>query len=153
MTRPFGRAFVAAALILPAACSLLTGPSEPQGRLDENRRKWRAQGILSYTYEHERTCFCPPEITEPVHLTVREGVVVSAVRRDGTLVESARLPQYPTMEGVFEIIQDAIERDAAKIVVAYHPLRGYPTDAEIDYVERAVDEELRLQQRDLVPIP
>ena len=49
--------------------------------------------------------------------------------------------RYVTIDGLFDTIQDAIDRKASEINVNYDPEFGYPMDARLDYVENMADEE------------
>lgn len=136
-----------------AACGL-TEPSGPhaaeQAKLVAARRLWRAQAVTDYTYVFSRSCFCVTEYREPATITVRGGAIVSAKSlADG----SARdLAWYYTVDGLFDLIQTAIDEDAATLRVEYDRTRGYVTSAYIDIDERMADEELSFQARGLTPL-
>ncbi len=46
---------------------------------------------------------------------------------------------------LFDLIQDAIDRDAASIIVEYQTSLGYPFDISIDYDAAVADEEVRYE--------
>ncbi|MGH7507018.1 MAG: DUF6174 domain-containing protein [Longimicrobiales bacterium] len=125
--------------LLGAQCSI-TGPGEA-GDLEDARERWAAAAIDNYTFVLQRSCFCAGG-NEPVRIVVRDGVPASY-----TVVETGDpLPQewreaYPTVEELFDIIEDAIE-DADEIVVSYDSARGYPVRVDIDYIGRAIDDEM-----------
>ena len=52
-----------------------------------------------------------------------------------------RLAEYDTVPELFDVIQDAIDRDAAEIRVTY-AASGYPDEVWLDYDEQIADEEL-----------
>lgn len=136
-----------------SACGL-TDPSGPhaeeEARLREARSLWRAQGVASYTYVASRSCFCAPEAREPATVTVRAGVIVSVVSVEGGV---SRSPEgYHTVEGLFDLVQDAIDKNAATIRTEYDPARGYLTSAYIDLDERLADEEFSIEARALTPL-
>ena len=45
------------------------------------------------------------------------------------------------INGLFEVIQDAIDDEADQITVSYDSELGYPTNIEIDYNVNAIDDE------------
>lgn len=57
-----------------------------------------------------------------------------------------------TVDGLFAAIDDAIERDAARIDARYDPQLGYPLEIAIDFSERIADEEVSYFASDLTPI-
>ena len=50
-------------------------------------------------------------------------------------------PLYHTIDGLFDKIQDAIDREAVRLTVSYDPEIGYPTSVSIDYSLTIIDEE------------
>jgi hypothetical protein len=141
------------ASLAAAACGV-TGPSGrhagEQARLDQARAQWRAQAVVDYTYVFSRGCFCVEEYREPVTITVRGRTVESVVTvATGAAREAA---QYPTIEGLFDLVQDAIDDDAATIHTEYDPARGFLTSGYFDISERLADEELSVEARALTPL-
>jgi hypothetical protein len=143
----FGRlALVLSAVALAAACGV-TGPSgrhaEEQARLDQARIRWRAQALTDYTFVFRRGCFCVPEVREPATVTVRGGAIASVVSVEGGAPRDPAL--FYTIEGLFGLVQDAIDEDAAVIRTEYDPARGFPVSAYLDRSERIADEELSFE--------
>ena len=60
--------------------------------------------------------------------------------------------QYPTIEGLFDLVQNAIDDDAATIRTEYDPARGFLASGYFDIDERIADEELSVEARGLVPL-
>jgi hypothetical protein len=94
----------------------------------------------------QRTCFCPPPVTEPGTVEVRDGVVVEVAGESGPLDPLL----YLSVDGLFAVIQAAIDGGADEITVSWDPQLGYPTDLYIDYQSGAVDDEVAYTARDLV---
>ena len=113
-----------------------------QAELDRHRTLWEANRSGDYTFEYRPACFCPREFVQPVEVKVRNGVVESV-----TYVESGEspatngFPLYHTIDGLFDKVQDAIDREAARLTVSYDPEMGYPTSVSIDYALNIADEE------------
>ncbi len=120
-------------------CSDSTGPE--MDRLGEQRARWETQGLADYTYDVRRVCFCP--FREGVRVTVVDGAVTGASDlATGEVLEPNEVQLYLTIDGLFDLIQDAYDRNAHQVQVEFHPSRGYPTRIFIDYSEMIADEEL-----------
>ena len=125
-----------------------------QRELNRNRRQWEAQGMEDYRFVARRVCFCGGEFTTPVVVEVRGGEVVSRTYQDsGEPVSATYEGMWPAVEGVFDIVQDAIDRGAHRIEVEYDPELRHPTSIGIDFLEHAVDEEQGINISGLTPLP
>lgn len=147
------RIFLLAGLLLVAglACEAPTAPGE-RDSLEAARARWRALGSQSYTYEVNRSCFCLLG-GRRMTVTVQAGAVTAAEFQDsGTGVEAALLSYVPTVADLFDLIEDALDRNASYFSAAYDPSYGYPTRIEIDYSSSAADDELAISARDLLPL-
>ena len=135
-----------------ASCSLLQSGQndEAQAQLNRQRRHWRAQEIGDYSFTVRRLCYCPETYTSPVVVRVSDGEVRDlAYEGSGEAVAPEHAQFWPAVEGLFDLVQDAIDRDADSLRVDYHPLLGYPISIQIDYEEMMVDEELTVTASDL----
>jgi hypothetical protein len=129
------------------------GDVELQQELDANRAKWTAAGLSAYEYRFSNGCFCPPEITAPLLIKVEANEVTDLRRADdNTPVEPRDGGFYPTIADLFDVLQSALESDAAAIVVQYDPDLGYPRDIYIDWNAGVADEETSLSATDLAAI-
>jgi hypothetical protein len=129
---------------LPAGCSD-QGPEAPglQAELEANLVKWLAQRPADYVYEIERLCFCMVEARGPVLVTVAGGQVVDRTYTDGSGDVPADFASlFPAADGLFDIIEEALDRDAHEVLVTWDDETGLPVDFWIDYIEFAVDEEV-----------
>lgn len=123
-------------------CSFILG-TEGLGDLEAAELRWEAFEPQSYSYAIERQCFCADRGRGPVRLTVVNGAVVEAVYiADGEPLTDEQRGWFPAVEGLFDILRDAIDRDAHEIRVQYDPVSGVPTDFWIDYEDFVADEEL-----------
>lgn len=88
---------------------------------------------------------------EPVNITVRENRIDSAAFVAGDVpVAIEGLKRYRTIEGLFDLLQEGIDKNAHSILVDYHPKLGYPVEVSIDYEEAVADEELGFEIDSLV---
>lgn len=128
---------------------LTTGCSNPfsdlKQLLKENEEKWTEQSKLfdrDYTYTIQISCFCPTDITSPVTVMVLNGETYSVVYQgDGQPATDIVFDAVNTIEDLFTIIRDAINKKVDKLTVEYDPILGYPKTISIDPMETAVDEE------------
>lgn len=131
-------------LVLAVSAGCLSGPTDPldreRERLEQARAQWRSQGLQDYQYTFRRICFCAPSATEPVVVTVRGGAIVSV--QSVATNAPADADFYFTIEGLFGLLADAIDADAAQVRADYDAARGYPTSGFIDRNAMIADEEL-----------
>ena len=132
----------------PAPDRATDAPGDPdalnqaQAELDKHRALWTSSRAGDYSFVLAPMCFCPREYVQPVSIRVANGVVASV-----TYVESGKTPEhdgfgrYVTVDGLFAVIQEGIDRKASRITVSYDPGLGYPKDVSIDYVANMADEE------------
>ncbi|MEO8361737.1 MAG: DUF6174 domain-containing protein [Vicinamibacteria bacterium] len=149
-----GRIALAVLCLVAAACGSLTEPSGPhaeeQKRLTVAQSLWRSQGLNDYSYVFTRGCFCAPEFREPVTITVRSGAVVSVASVSSGV--SRDIAGYQTIDGLFGVVQKAINDDAASIRAEYDPVRGYLASAYIDLDTRLADEEISIEAKAVTPV-
>ncbi len=120
------------------------GLTDIQSKLDQNRRQWASKMVSDYQFNFRWSCFCAPEYIDPVNISVRENRIDSAAYAIGGVpipVEVA-VKRYLTIEGLFDFLQEGIDKNAHSISVEYHSELGYPVKASIDYEEYTIDEEL-----------
>jgi hypothetical protein len=148
-----GWLFVLAALL--AACSDLGPRDRRLERLEANLDRWDSLGPDSYVYAVERLCFCAVESLGPVRVRVEDGVAVQRIYVDtGAAVPVSYAEGFPTVEGLFDTLREAILNDADSIEVTYDPTWGVPLDFWIDYLRMVADDELGMRITEPVaPLP
>ncbi len=135
----FASILAAILMVGPIACGDSTGPEVDL--LSEQRSLWEAQSLTDYTYDVRRVCFCP--FREGVRLIVVAGVLTEATDLETQeVLEADELQWYLTIDGLFDLLQDAYAGDAHQVDVDFDATRGYPTLIFIDYSEMIADEEL-----------
>jgi hypothetical protein len=123
----------------------ITQPSNLEGvsqKLNVMQSQWQAQDLNNYRFQFQWVCFCPAGYHEPVWVTVRQGEIISVEAVDPKF--EADLPdkdEYRTINELFDLIRDGVEKDAHEIRVAYNDARGYPASVYIDYEINIEDEE------------
>ncbi len=114
-----------------------------QTELDLNRQLWESRAIERYHIEHRWICFCPQEYVALVDISVQDGAIVDIKFAEGWSGGGEPvIAQYHTVAGLFDIIQDAIDRKAYNVTVEYDQELGFPSDVYINYDARTADEEM-----------
>jgi hypothetical protein len=125
------------AVLLLAACGS-DSPTAPVNHLGEQRALWASQDLTDYTFDVTKVCYwlCMGD----VRVTVKDGVITGVTELAS---EVARDPDtFRTINGLFDLVQDAYNRNAHEVQVEFDPSRGYPTQIWIDYVRMIADEEM-----------
>lgn len=137
-----GIALLALGVLLGAAgCGDWGLETDRLREIDRNRELWERQSMESYRYAVERVCFCG--LAGPVRVTVVDSAVSQRIFvQSGDPVPDQQADWYPTVEGLFSILFDAVQRNAHDIEVTYDPDTGVPLDIFIDYEQNLADEEL-----------
>lgn len=129
--------FLAAIMTGLSACTSVTAP---ESELAMARQRWAERAPTSYTYTLARDCFCLSEMMGPVVITVQDGAVVSRVYvNNGTPVAANYQSLFPPIEGVFDLVDEAIRQGVEQLAVDYHRTLGYPVHIAIDLHLRPVD--------------
>jgi hypothetical protein len=135
----------AALLFAMTACVLFVGPGDRDDKLRElvsARARWNANGMRDYEYVLQQKCFCVLGGVA-VRVMVRGGSVVAAVQEStGEPVPANLASGYVAVEKLFDLLVDAIDRDAYRIHATYDPQFGFPSDFFIDFNQNVADEEM-----------
>jgi len=129
-------------IFILAACS--AGGSE----LSRNKQTWENAGISHYRFELNLSCFCAFRDQMPLTVEVKDGEVVSMTAADGTPISSDD-PNYQhfvdlgTIDRLFAELESVTgSAGAGEVIVTYDSTYGFPTEASIDYIKEAIDDEL-----------
>jgi hypothetical protein len=141
VTRRWWRALSVSALAVAAAGCDLLGIGGPEGELHDQRAAWEALGIHDYSVTMQPQCYCPPEAIRTAVVQVRADTVLD-VQDPATGEPPAFRQLYRTVEGLFDLIQDAFDRNAESVDVTYDEILHFPTNIAIDYDTNAYDEEI-----------
>ena len=154
-THRCGVPLAAATLVLATVSCSITEPTSrdrAQDELTRNRQRWVAAGIHDYAYDYQRLCFCAPESTQPVRITVRQDAVVAVVRQsDGQPVDAKY--GWPRIDALFDDIQGRLDQHVARIDVDYDATYGYPRSIVVDVAAMAADDEYSHTTANLRPLP
>jgi hypothetical protein len=136
-------------------CSTATGVggSNEELELARNRQRWASAGLRDYEFDFQRLCFCTPEVTEPVHIIVRNDVVTSVVRRRDGQPASMQYTTWPRVDELFEDVQRRLSPRAERLDVQYDPTYGYPRSIVVDVQLMMADDEYALTAGNLRRLP
>lgn len=128
-----------------AANSPQTPPKDLQAlaALEAAEALWKQKRPAHYAYQLQPSCFCPPEYTQPIAIRVFQGKIQQA----DLVTASKPLPperkgDAKTIEELFKLIREAINRPAASVKITYDPQYGFPSTISIDLDQMIADEEL-----------
>ncbi len=135
-----------ALIFLLGSCEILglsIGGSARRSELERQRATWARRQVTSYNLTYHRECFCGIEFVTPTYIEVRAGGIAAARYAES----DAPLPLWlhghlPTVEALFDAVDDAIDREADLLEVVYDPILGYPRRIAIDYRFSTADDEV-----------
>ena len=132
---------------LATACS-----TEEDERLDDlaaARSQWIAEAPGAYDFDYLRSCFCPDVFLARVYVV--DGAVTLVVNLESSTPLSAeRNDDFPTVDQLFNELDEVIRLEPHELEVRYDPQLGYPSFVSVDIEERMVDEEFSYTVDDLV---
>jgi hypothetical protein len=135
-----------ALLATASGCGILDPDDGARSDLEVNRERWESVRPQSYSMVLRRLCFCIEAAIGPVRISVVGTTATQRVYVDsGEPVPGDLAPHFPTVDGLFDVIKDAMDRDVHQLRVTYDGDTGIPVDIWIDYEANAVDEELGYQ--------
>jgi hypothetical protein len=124
----------------------------PQAELNEARARWQERGPSSYLITMTRWCECTAEMTGPVIVNVQNGAVASRTyTANGVSVPPSLADAFPPVEGLFQMIDNAIQRRAQVLDVRYDPGLGHPVMVFINDNPSMPDGDIRTVVTSLVP--
>ena len=143
------------ALVL-AGCAAMGSALGSQSEIEQNKEKWQDANISHYRYELFISCFCAFNEDMPLLIEVQDGEVVSMEFQSGKEIDPSLhelFDKYATIDRLFAELEADLNGAADKVVVEYDPTYGFPTKADIDFVEEAVDDELYLSISNFEELP
>jgi hypothetical protein len=137
-----------------AGCSNLIGPGDNsllREQLAESEARWQRNGFANYTMLVERgPLFADGYRSVVVHVNDRR--VTAAFYEDtGQPVEPDVLAEQQSVEQLFDLIRDALDRRAPGIGVSYQEELGHPSLIQIDYDLIRTGDEIHIAVGDLTP--
>lgn len=134
------------ALVL-AGCAVMGSALGNRSEIEQHKEKWQDADISHYRYNLFISCFCVFNEDMPLIIEVQDGKVVSMEFQSGKEIDPSLhelFDKYATIDRLFAELEAGLNGAADKVVVEYDPTYGFPTKADIDFVEEVIDEELYL---------
>jgi hypothetical protein len=129
-----------------------SGPAAPSdgSPLGQAWQRWAGARPSHYRFVLERSCFCGPDARRPVVVEVRDGVASSITYADdGTAAPREAYDAYSTIEKLFTRVHETMQQPDSLTNATFHPELGYPTQATIDNLPGATDDEDYITVRDV----
>lgn len=143
--------YMLAIVLLLSACSSLFNDNEENATLDSSLNKWGQENYSHYAFIVDRSCFCPGGFY-PAMVVVEADTVSTALDPNTNKpipidsltggADKSYSNFYPTIDDLFELIEDARQQDADILEVTYNDEFGYPEKIVIDYSTAMADEEI-----------
>lgn len=113
-----------------------------QAELLRAQSRWERSGLETYVYTYGTDCFCLPEYRASVDVEVQGSQVLSVTFADPEFTgEVPDVQRFTTINELFDVVQDGIDRGAYSIRAEYNEQFGYPVEVFIDYEAMMADEE------------
>ena len=124
-----------------AACVTPQAPPKVVDTVDA-RARWVANRPDSYEFVMTRSCLCSADFMRPV-LVVVSGMTVTGRTRidDGSPLPAEWDTSFPSIDGLFDLMDDARMRHYAAVNAVYDTVAGYPTSVLLDYQANVADDE------------
>ncbi len=121
----------------------VTPENSSTAQLQRNKQLWAKQNISNYRFTLRQSC-CRSFET-PVNIEVRNGQVASIVPATQELSFNREdFTHHASIAKLFDVVEDAIAKEAEDLLVTYHPTLGYPTQISINYDQWTVHDELSI---------
>ncbi len=142
--------FIIIALVL-TACSVRS-----QTEIERNEQKWQNTNISHYRFHLVVGCFCVFSQNMPLVIEVQNNEVVSMEYKSGNEIDASScqiFEKYGTIDRIFSELKKDINGEADEVTVTYDATRGFPSEAKIDFIKNAIDDELYLTLSNFEALP
>jgi hypothetical protein len=132
--------FVLSLLFIMLQCS--ENPVSTKAKeISEARLKWNKQGYDSYTFNYNRSCFCPwASVTFNVKV-ISDKITYLADLAGNVIVDSTEFQYFYTIDRLFDLLEEADKQNAAQLDYSFNKDFGYPEHIYVDYSEQIADDE------------
>ena len=146
--------FIPAALLLLAAAGCATEPSDNvRNSLQAGKAKWASLNLKNYEFTMTLACFCGAPAA-PVRVTVVNGVVTSRIDTNTEAPVAASANQhYPNVEGLVDLVENALNQGVDNISTRWDQERGYPFNVLIDYRFATIEDNISWNVKDFAVTP
>ncbi|GGC60841.1 DUF6174 domain-containing protein [Marinobacter halophilus] len=135
-------------LLLTACAGSGKEDASPVTDFPEAMALWQSKAVAGYEVTIEQTCFCPPDLLQPMRVTVRQGKVIDIEGLEQPLNHPEVLDERRlTIEGLLSLIAESGD-SASELVVQYDQQYGFPVRLEIDGSPLIADDEFSYRLSD-----
>ena len=128
--------------LVPAAAAAHVD-AEVEPALDQARRTWDASHPSDYSFDLHIEVFSL--LGGTYRVAVADGQTAGIERTDGQPFDNSLAAELPgTIEEVFDVITDNLDRGPDLVIAGIYPELGYPTDATFDHIRNAIDDEFAI---------
>jgi|GEM_PF-5299386 len=144
---------IVVAALAPGCFTSSSPTSRARAELARQRALFEQAGLTSYTMTEQQSCFCAPDTTAAMRVTVTDGSVASAVYvADGKTVPANVRTGVRTIAEVFDLIDQQLDDGHTVVTVSYDPVLHYPTVMQSE-VPDGLDSGLDISLSDLRAAP
>jgi hypothetical protein len=117
--------------------------AEVERALDQARRTWDASHPSDYSFDLHIEVFSL--LGGTYRVAVADGRPDGIERTDGLPFDNSLAAELPgTIEEVFDVVTDNLDRGPDLVIAGIHPQLGYPTDATFDHNRNGIDDEFAI---------
>ena len=117
--------------------------AEVEPALDQARRTWDARRPSDYSFDLHIDV--SSLLGGTYRVAVAHGQPAGIERTDGLPFDESMATELPgTIEEVFDVITDNLDRGPDLVIAGINPELGYPTDATFDHIRDAIDDEFAI---------
>jgi Family of unknown function (DUF6174) len=123
----FGTLCVAVVTIVAGGCSVGDPTSPVERDVVAAHQRWQRSALANYTFVSAIDCFCTPEYTAPMSVTVRNGVVtaVTSVASGASQPLNSRQP----IDSIFANLERQASENPSMLSAEFNATYGYPVRA------------------------
>ncbi len=120
--------------------------------IQANKEKWLSHAVNEYQIEMQKICFCAPDVVRLMIFEIANNEIKTARYADtGGEVDPSHYNQYSTIEGIFLLVEQALEKNPADISIAYDEEYGYIKEFSVDYQVHIADDEITIIASNMKP--
>ena len=119
-----------------------TSSNQVVAEVQANKDKWLSHDIKKYQIEMQKICFCAPDAVRMMIFQVEDNEIKDVRYADsGDAVDPGHYNELNTIEGMFALVEQSLEKNPADIVISYDQEYGYIKELTVDYQENIADDE------------
>ncbi len=110
--------------------------------LQANKDKWLSKNIKEYQIEMQKICYCDPDAVRMMIFQISNDEIKEVLYADtGEAVNPSYYNDSNTIEGLFALVEQALNEKPEDIIIAYDEEFGYIKQVTVDYKANLADDE------------